>query len=167
MKITIDITDQMPDIVDFLRDQSEIDLNAQHVTDLLTEDASLVADIAEWGWDDTEVQSRIINVVTHRFLGRGWPTYGDNIDLRTFINQLRHAAEEHGFKTLGEPVSSDEEPAPCVAKLSAQARSIIERHLSPSTTGAPFIATLVHSDGRREDMLLYSNFDPQEGRERQ
>ncbi len=165
MKVTIDITNQFQDIVEFLREQSEIDLNVQHVTDLLAGDASLVADIAEWGWDDTEVQSRIINVVTHRFLGKRWPTYGDDIDLRTFINQLRHAAEEQGFKTLGEAVSSEEEAVTCAPKLSDEARAIIEQHMTHSAR-APFLATLVHADGRREDMLLYSNFDPQQGKER-
>lgn len=165
MKVTIDITNQIPDIVRFLRYQSEIDLDVQHVSDLLAGDASLVADIAKWGWDDTVVQSRIINVVTHRFLGTGWPTYGDNIDLRTFINQLRHAAEEQGFKTLGEAVSSEEEAATCAPKLSDEARAIIEQHMTHSAK-APFLATLVDADGRREDMLLYSDFDPQKGKER-
>ena len=158
MKTEFDITDEMQDIVDFLRDQSEIDLNAHHVSDLLAGDASLLADISEWGWDDTEVQSRIINVVTHRFLGKRWPRYGDAIDLRAFINQLRQAAEEQGFETLGEPVPPQTEAVPMTRKLSAAARSIIEQSM-PHPTGAPFIATLVHADGRREDMLLYSKFD--------
>lgn len=158
MKIAIDISDQMQEIVDFVREQSEIDLNTQQVSDLLAGEASLLVDISEWGWDDTEVQSRIINVVTHRFLGKSWPTYGDNIDLRTFINQLRQAAEEQGFKTLGEPVSSEERVEPSSGKLSALARSLIEEQnrVSSSKTGAPFIATLVHPDGKREELLFYN-----------
>lgn len=159
MKIKIDITNQMQDIVDFLREQSEIDLNAQHVSDFLAGNSSLLADISEWGWSDTAVQSQIINTVTHRLLGKSWPTYGDDIDLRTFINQLRQAAEEQGFKTLGEPISPEDEAAPPVAVLSDEARSIIEQQMTLSAA-APFIATLVHSDGRREEMVLYSDFEP-------
>ncbi|MCV9963876.1 hypothetical protein OIU34_18530 [Pararhizobium sp. BT-229] len=107
MKIEIDITDQMPEIVEFIRDQTEIDLDHEQVADIFSKESRLVTDIAEWGWYDTEVRGRIIGVITHRFLGRGWPTYGEKMNIRQFINDLKKAAEGHGYKTLD--ASGDEE----------------------------------------------------------
>ncbi|TLX16669.1 hypothetical protein [Rhizobium sp. MHM7A] len=117
MKIEIDITDQMPEMVEFIRHQTEIDIDQQQIADLLAKEVRLVADIAEWGWCDTEVKSRVIGVVTHRFLNRGWPTYGEKMNVRTFINQLKKAAEAQGFKTLAQSEDLDEDagsghPAP-------------------------------------------------------
>lgn len=109
MKIEIDITDQMPEMVEFIRHQTEIDIDQQQIADLLAKEVRLVADIAEWGWCDTDVKSRVIGVVTHRFLNRGWPTYGEKINVRTFINQLKKAAEAQGFKTLAQSGDVDED----------------------------------------------------------
>ena len=100
MKIEIDITDQMPEIVEFIRDQTEIDLDPTQIADLFSKETRLVADIAEWGWCDTEVRGRIIGVVAHRFLNRGWPTFGEKMNIRQFINGLKKAAEGQGYKTL-------------------------------------------------------------------
>jgi len=153
MKIEIDITDQMPELVEFIRDQSEIDLDLQQVADLFSKETSLVADIGEWGWEDTAVKSRIIDVVTQRFLGRGWPTYGEQVHLSTFINQLRNAAEVQGFKTLQKTIVEDEiEFRP--TKLSPEAQALVKQRFQDSPQKAPFIAVLVHADGRREEMLF-------------
>lgn len=109
MKIEIDITDQMEEILEFVRHQSEIELSVGDMTELLSRDVQLVVDISEWGWADTEVKSRIIGLVTDRFLGRRWPTYGENIDVRSFIDELRAAAIAEGFRTLPRPETADAE----------------------------------------------------------
>lgn len=105
MKIEIDITDQMPEIVEFIREQTEVDLDDKQITEFLSKESRLVADIDEWGWYDTEVRSRVVDMITDRFLGRRWPTYGEKMNIRAFINDLKKAAEGQGFSTL--PSSDD------------------------------------------------------------
>ncbi|MCS4088765.1 hypothetical protein [Rhizobium sp. BK176] len=100
MKIEIDIADQMPEIVDYIRYQTEIDFSEKDVADMFAEDIRLVADIAEWGWGDTEVRGRIIGAVTRRFLGRGWPTYGEAMNIPEFLETLKEAALAAGYASL-------------------------------------------------------------------
>ncbi len=128
MKIEIDITDQMPEIVEFIREQTEIDLDEQQIADFFAKERRLVADIAEWRWYDTEVKSRIVGVITHRFLDRGWPTYGEKMNIRRFINDLKKAAEAQGYKTLeasGYDREEAEDSQPSASFNAATAASIM------------------------------------------
>ncbi|MCZ7861516.1 hypothetical protein O9X98_08900 [Agrobacterium salinitolerans] len=134
MKIEIDITDQMPEIVEFIREQTEIDLDQEQVADILSQESRLVEDIAEWGWYDTEVRGRIIGVVAHQFLNRGWPTFGEKMNIRHFINGLKKAAEEQGYKPLE---TSDEDGEVEQPTASFGAVSTVPSVLSGGSLSAP------------------------------
>jgi hypothetical protein len=61
-------------------------------------DARLIAEISEWGVEDTEVGGRIANAVSLHLLGRPWPLYGNDVNIDSYVSELHAAARNRGFE---------------------------------------------------------------------
>jgi hypothetical protein len=171
MKFEIDIADQTAEILQFIREQTELDLDENQLAELFSRHIWLVSDIADLGWHDTEVCSRITNLVAERFLGCGWPTCGEQVDLRAFIDRLKMAALSQGFRILAvSDVSADGDKHPSsvtshLLEANAEAKApsislkaILEQQLSLGSPPPSFVVFVTHPGGR--EALLRADWLP-------
>lgn len=80
-------------------------------------DATLIAEISEWGVEDTEVGGRIANAVSLHLLGQPWPLYGNHVDMDTYVSELQVAARNRGFDLV--ELTDDNGPAVQSGKASS------------------------------------------------
>lgn len=63
-------------------------------------DARLIAEISEWGIDDTEVRGRIENALSLHLIDQPWPLRGDDTNLDSHLSELRAAARKSGYELV-------------------------------------------------------------------
>lgn len=56
--------------------------------------------VAEYGLSDTDVRDDVSFAVSHFFMGCGWPTYGDNVNIDDFLSLLKSQANKLDYSTL-------------------------------------------------------------------
>lgn len=109
--------DDADDCIDHIECISGIHLTRDQLQVVL--DRRLMAEISEWGVDDTEVGGRIANAVSLHLLDQPWPLNGDDANINAFVSELRAAAGKRGYQLVE---SSDSETPP----LQSQATSVDE-----------------------------------------
>lgn len=87
-------------LLQFIEEQSSISLSEGQLGELLGADAALIADVLEWGVDDTEVGGRVASKLSGFLLGRDWPTFGGQENVINFLDDLRVAAAARGIAVM-------------------------------------------------------------------
>lgn len=67
--------------------------------------------VAMYGIGDTDVREALSFAIAHFFLGCSWPTYGDEVDLESFIATMRKQASLMGFDCVDKSVHSSDNSA--------------------------------------------------------
>ncbi|VVE52713.1 hypothetical protein [Pandoraea terrigena] len=88
--------DDANECIDHIEGISGVQLTRDQLHDVL--DRRLIAEVSEWGVEDTEVGGRIANAISLHLLGQSWPLIGDGIDMDSHVSALQAAARERGYE---------------------------------------------------------------------
>ena len=82
------------DCLSFVNDVLELGMVPEQLVVILQNNKSLYGALVEWGIDDTEVKGQLVNKISMAYMDRSWPTYGDDIDVDEFTENLRKKISE-------------------------------------------------------------------------
>jgi len=85
--------------LDAISDGTGIDLSRGQLEFLLSKYPLVDEDVNKWGANDTVVSGQLCDMVSNELIGKNWPTYGDNVDMAFFYEELHREATNRGYKT--------------------------------------------------------------------
>ncbi|WP_321935401.1 hypothetical protein [Paraburkholderia sp. J8-2] len=114
------------DCIELVEDISGVRLTHKQLLDVLN--ADLIAEISEWGLEDSEVSGRVATAFSEHILERPWPQGMDQVDSDSFLADLRAGARKQGFYLVersGNRVQSTQSASGEAPGAASQAHNLI------------------------------------------
>ena len=93
---------QMDDMLEHIEYETGIKMKMDELNNILSLDtnSSVRRGLNKWTFWDTAVRGDVSSMISEYFIGKSWPTYGDNLSdeaFDAFLESIRRSAKNKGF----------------------------------------------------------------------